>query len=333
LSCGPLTVNCELSTLEGEDVLKKVENIVIDTTYVNKSIGRELRVIIQALPFILPGFILVCVFVLYPMIKNIQISLSDYKIVEGTMDFVGFKNYKELFSEPQGRFWYAYRNNVLYALFTTPAILFLGLVCAVMINSLKKGIVFFRTMYYLPVITSWIIVGLVFKYLFNESNRGMVNYLLVDVFHVMPHYISWLKEEWTGNFVIWLLGIWKNIGWAMVIYLAGLQSIPNDLYVAASIEGANEVQKFFKITIPLLKSTTFFLTVQLLIGSFNVFLQVLVLTGGDPMGKTSVLQYLLYDRSFRLFQFGQGAAIGIVTAVSIFVVTVVLNRILKSEQY
>lgn len=301
--------------------------------YFNQRNGVKYRGIFEAVPFILPGFILVCIFVLYPMIRNIQISLSDYKIVEGTMDFIGFKNYFELFTEPQRRFWYAYRNNILYAAVTTPAVLFFGVVCAVMVNSLKKGVVFFRTMYYLPVITSWIIVGLVFKYLFNAGNRGMVNYLLVDVFHIMPNYLNWLKEEWTGNLVIWLLGIWKNIGWAMVIYLAALQNIPENLYAAASIEGANGRQKFLSITVPLLKPTTFFLTVQLLIGSFNVFLQVLVLTGGDPLGKTSVLQYLLYDRSFNLFQFGQGAAIGVITALSIFTITLVLNRLLRREQY
>ena len=304
----------------------------------NMSYGRrrtrqELRTVAQALPFVLPGLILVCVFILYPMLKNIQISLSEYKIVEGKMDFVGFDNYKELFTEPQRRFWYAYRNNILYAVVTTPAIMLFGLIFAAMINSMKKNQVFFRTMYYLPVITSWIIVGLVFKYLFNGGNRGMVNYFLVDVLHLAPDYINWLKHEWTGNFVIWLLGIWKNTGWAMVIYLAGLQGIPNELYESADMEGANAFQKFTKITFLLLKPTHFFLIVQLLIGSFNVFLQVLVLTGGDPQGRTSVLQYLLYDRSFSLFEFGQGAAIGLVTGISIFIATVILNKFLRSEQY
>ena len=301
--------------------------------YGRRRTRQELRTVAQALPFVLPGLILVCVFILYPMLKNIQISLSDYKIVEGTMDFVGFENYKELFTEPQRRFWYAYRNNILYAVVTTPAIMLFGLIFAAMINSMKKNQVFFRTMYYLPVITSWIIVGLVFKYLFNGGNRGMVNYFIVDVLHLAPDYINWLKHEWTGNFVIWLLGIWKNIGWAMVIYLAGLQGIPNELYESAEIEGASAFQKFTKITFLLLKPTHFFLIVQLLIGSFNVFLQVLVLTGGDPQGKTSVLQYLLYDRSFSLFEFGQGAAIGLVTGISIFIVTVILNKFLRSEQY
>lgn len=311
-----------------ENVLKRVAG-----SNAKRKSMKDLKASAQALPFVLPGFILVCLFILYPMLRNIQISLSSYQIVQGTMEYIGLDNYKNLFTESQGRFLFAYRNNVLYAVITTPAVLFFGLFFAAIISSLKSGRVFFRTIYYLPVITSWIIVGLVFKYLFNEGNRGMINYILVDLLHVLPNYVSWLRNEWSGNIVIWILGIWKNIGWAMVIYLAGLQGIAKELYESAVVEGANAVQRFIRITIPLLKPTTFFLTVQLLIGSFNVFLQVLILTGGDPQGKTSVLQYLLYDRSFKLFEFGQGAAIGIITGISIFFVTIILNKYLRNEQY
>lgn len=285
----------------------------------------------SALPFVLPGLILVCMFILYPMVFNVRISLSNYHIVSGKMTFIGFDNYKSLFTEAEGRFWYAYRNNFLYAIVTTPAIMFFGLVFAVMINSLKKGKSLFKTAFYLPVITSWVIVGLVFLYLFNSNNRGLVNYLLVDVFHILPDYVKWLQKEWTGNLTIWILGIWKNIGWCMLIYLAAIQGISNELYEAASIEGAGPATKFFHITVPLIKPTTFFVMVNMLIGSFNVFLQVLILTEGNPSGRTSVLQYLLYDRSFNLSRFGEGAAIGVITGITVFILTILLGNLTKDK--
>ena len=206
-----------------------------------------------------------------------------------------------------------------------------GLIFAVMINSLRRSQLFFRTCFYLQVITSWVIVGNVFAYMFNAGGAGLVNYLLKDVLGILPEYVPWLNRTWTANLVIWLLGIWKNIGWAMVIYLAGLQGISNDLYEASVLDGASRVQQFWRITVPLLKSTTFYVLVNMIIGSFGVFIQVMMLTGGNPRGTTSVLQYLLYDKSFNLFQFGQGAAIGMITALLVLFTTMVLNKIFHTE--
>lgn len=300
----------------------------------NKSANRTMRKNLgYAAAFILPGLILAAAFVFYPMVRNIQISLSNYTIITNTATYTGLENYNQLLvADPYHKFWLAYRNNLLYAAATVPLTLLFALAAAVMINSVKRGAILFRFTYYLPVITSWIIVGLVFKYLFNGGDRGLVNYVLVNILHVLPDYVNWLTGTWTTQLVIWLLGIWKNTGWAMIIYLAALQAVPQELYEAADIEGAGAWSKFWKITLPMLKPTTFFLTVQLLIGSFNVFLQVLVLANNDPTGKTGVLQYLMYDRSFNNFNFGEGAAIGVLTAISIFIVTLMLNRMLKQSQ-
>lgn len=283
--------------------------------------------------FLVPALIFVLVFMVYPIVRNIQISLSEYTIKTNSTEFIGLENYKELLTERNGRFYKAYRNNILYAVVTTPVILIFGIVIAYMINKMRRGGVLFRTLYYLPVITSWVIVGLVFRYLFYSNDKGFINYLLVHVFRVMDKPISWLSKEWPGNIAIWTMGIWKNIGYAMIIYLAALQGVPKELYESAEIEGASETQKLFHITLPLVKPTTLFLLVQFLIGSFNVFLQVLMLTGGNPRGATSTLQYMLYERTFNLFEFGQGAALGVITALSVFVITLVMNKALKRERY
>ena len=291
----------------------------------------RLRSLLPAAPFVLPGLVLACAFLIYPMLFNIRISFSDYQIVKRTMTFIGLDNYIALFTEAQGRLFVAIRNNFLYAFITTPFTLLFGLVFAVLVNSLRRGRLVFRTLFYLPVITSWVIVGLVFAYMFDSGQRGLVNHLLVDVFHLMDSYVPWLQKTWPGNTAIWVMGIWKNTGWAMIIYLAGLQTVPSELYEAAGMEGAGAVAKFRYITVPLLKSTTFYVMVNLLIGAFNVFLQVLLLTNGNPRGTTSVLQYLLYDKSFNLFAFGQGAAIGLITSLLVLLTTLLLNRVFRTE--
>lgn len=292
---------------------------------------KRVRNLVPAAPFVLPGLLLACVFVFYPMFFNIRISFSDYHIVERTITWAGLRNYLALFAETGDRLLLAVRNNFLYALVTTPFILLFGMVFAVMVNSLRRTQLFFRTCFYLPVITSWVIVGNVFAYMFNAGGAGLVNYLLKDVFGLLPEYVSWLNRTWTANLVIWLLGIWKNIGWAMVIYIAGLKGIPAELYEAGMLDGASRTQQFWHITVPLLKSTTFYVLVNMVIGSFGVFIQVMMLTSGNPRGTTSVLQYLLYDRSFNLFEFGQGAAIGLITAILVLLTTVVLNRVFRTE--
>lgn len=294
-------------------------------------VKKGIRAWLTASPFVLPGLLLVLAFVVYPMFFTIRIAFSEYKIVQGEITFIGLENFKNVLSSGS-RFWYAYRNNFLYALVTVPFILFGGMVFAYLINNLKRGQTIFRVGFYLPVITSWVIVSLVFQYMFNNSNRGLINYLLVDVFHILDDYVPWLLREWSGNTAIWLMGIWKNMGWSMLIYLAALQSIPKEQYEAAELDGAGLWSKFWRITMPSLRPTTFYVMVNMIIGSFNVFIQVMMLTGGAPNGKTSVLQYLLYDKAFNQFEFGEASAIGMISAITIVVLTVILNRTLKLDQ-
>lgn len=297
-----------------------------------KRVGKGIRNWGKAAPFVLPGLILVAFFVIYPMLFTIRISLSEYRIVQGEINFVGLQNYKSIFADTSGRFWYALRNNVLYAVVTTPTIIISGLVFAFLINNLRCGKTLFKVGFYLPVITSWVIVGLVFQYMFNSSDRGLINYLLVDVFHILDDYVPWLLREWSGNAAIWIMGIWKNVGWAMIIFLAALQGIPKDLYEAAMLDGADKFHEFLNITVPMVKPTIYYVLVNMMIGSFNVFIQVMMLTGGKPNGKTSVLQYLLYDRAFNQFNFGEASAIGLFTAVTVLFVTVVLNKTFRLEE-
>lgn len=287
---------------------------------------------ITALPFIMPGLILVSVFIIYPMFYTLRISLSDFNIVKNEIHFIGLDNFVSVLTDETHRFYYAYRNNILYAIVTVPCIVFGGMIFAYLINNLKKHQAVFRVGFYLPVITSWVIVSLVFTYMFNSSDRGLINYILVDKMHILKDYVPWLLRTWTGNAAIWLMGIWKNLGWAMLIFLAGLQSISPDLYEASSIDGAGIWKKFRYITMACLAPTIFYVMVNMIIGSFNVFIQVMLLTDGGPSGTTSVLQYLLYEKAFSKFEFGEASAIGVMSAVTIMLITVALNKIFKLDK-
>ena len=277
---------------------------------------------------LLPGLLVFALFTIYPIIKLLYMSFLQWDL--GSMlhqKFIGLQNYIDVLSDETFRI--AFANTLLYTLVTVPGQMILGLLAAVLINAIPRFRVTFRVIYYIPVITSWVIVSLVFQYMFNNSNRGLINYILVDVLHVLDDYVPWLLREWSGNAAIWLMGIWKNVGWAMLIYLAALQSIPKERYEAAELDGAGLWAKFRYITMPSLRPTTFYVMVNMIIGSFNVFIQVMMLTGGNPNGKTSTLQYLLYDKAFNQFAFGEASAIGMISAVTIVILTVILNRTLK----
>lgn len=300
---------------------------------VNRNFKTGLKQWIEVAPFILIGFVLVCIFVVYPQIKNIWMSLTQYNIMEpSTSTFVGFDNYaKALVGDESGNFWVAFRNVILYGVMTIPAGMLIGLVLAVLVNNVKKHAIFFRSMLYLPVLIDWIVVSIIFIYLFSDGNAGLINYYLLKL-HIIQQPIAWFSDTWTANAVIWIFGIWKSIGWTLIIYLAGLQGISKELYEASEIDGANPVKKFWKITVPLLRPTTFYVLINLIIGSFNVFFAVYMLTSGGPMGTTDVLQNYMYNQAFKFMNFGYACAISVITGISIILLTLFRDKFFKYER-
>lgn len=296
-------------------------------------LNKGLKQWLEVSPYILIGMILVAIFVIYPQIKNIYMSFTDYKIMPGAKSpFVGLANYKmALVGAERGNFWLAFRNVILYGVFTIPLGMLLGLIIAVLIGNVKTGSVFYRSMIYLPVLVDWIVVAIIFIYIFQDGKVGLINYVLMQM-HIIKSPIAWLQNTWSANVVIWVFGIWKSVGWTMMIYLAGLQGVPKDVYEAAVIDGANAVQKFWKITVPLLKATTGFILINLIIGSFNVFLAVYMLTQGGPLGTTDVLQNYMYNQAFQYFHFGYASALSVITGISIILLTLFRNKFFKYER-
>jgi multiple sugar transport system permease protein len=275
----------------------------------------------------LPGLLFYATFMVYPLLKAFQISLYRWSIMPGRpSEFLGLGNYLQAFGDPV--FWTALRNTILYTAVTVPGQMVLAMVVALLLNHVGRGRIFFRTVYYLPVITSWVIVSLLFKYLF-QSPGGLINYLLVDVLHLMADPIPWLRSASTAMIPIMGLGIWKGIGWSMVIFLAALQTIPSELYEAAAIDGAGRWQRFWGITLPLMRPIVVFVLVMLVIGGFNVFISVYLITGGGPMKQTEVILSYMYHQAFDFLDFGYGAALSYMLAALILVLSVLQIRFLR----
>ena len=225
-------------------------------------------------------------------------------------------------------FWIALRNTTLYALVTVPAQIVLGLLVALGLQQVTRLRTLLRTFYYLPVVTSWVVVSLIFKFIF-AGDAGLANVVLRDRLGVIPEYVSWLTEPATALLVIMVLGSWKGIGWTMVIFLAGLEGVPRELLEAAAIDGAGRWRRFRHITLPLLRPATLFVLVMLLIGGFNVFISVYLLTGGKPLHETEVLLTYMYQQAFDFLEFSYGAAVSWLLAAIVFSFSLVQLRVLR----
>ena len=269
--------------------------------------------------------LLLCLFVLYPLARNIQISFSSYDILaDSVTEYVGLSNYTSFLSDR--KYLLALRNTILYTLVTVPGQMFLGLILAVLVNQVRRGQTAVKIISYLPVLTSWVIVSLIFRYLFMSGKGGLINYFLMQT-GLMSTPVAWLQQEWTANLVLWIFGIWKGVGWVMVIYLAALQGVPRDVYEAAQIDSANAVQIFFRITIPMVKNTTLYLLTVLTIGAFGAYIHVMMITEGAPLGTTNELMNLMYDTAFSRYNFGSAAAQSVIMGVMIFLLTLIQRKI------
>jgi len=292
--------------------------------------SRSFRRLATAALFILPGLILFSAFILVPMAYSFRISFYDWNIVRPERStWVGLANYAHALRDPIFR--RAVLNTLTYAAVTVPGQILIGLIVAVLLNQDIRGQAFFRVVYYLPVITSWVIVSLLFEYMF-VGQSGLVNYVLKDVLHLIPRNILWLADPILAFVPIHLLGIWKGVGWTAIVTLAGLQAIPEHLHEAASVDGAGPFARFRHITFPLLRPTLVFLFIVLTIGGLNAYISFLLITnGGDPLDLTHSILTLMYEATFTRLDFGYGSAISFLLTFFVFVVSIFQIRLLRQR--
>ncbi|GAB3141429.1 carbohydrate ABC transporter permease [Marisediminicola antarctica] len=279
----------------------------------------RLRYTLVVLAFLLPSAIPLVMFTLAPMFGALWVSLHEWNLI-GKMEWVGFANYASLAVDPDTH--RAFLNTIYYIVGYLPLVYVGGLMIALALNSQMPARAFLRGIYFLPVVTSWIVVALVWRWLLNPE-YGVVNYVLGLVGIDGPGW--WTDPQWAMPSII-LASAWKDLGFVMVILLAGLQAIPTDLYEAATVDGAGRWRRLVSITLPMLSPSTFFVIVISLINGFQVFDQVYAMTGGGPAGASQVVVQQVYDLTFRYGRAGEASALSWMLFIVVLAVTLIQIR-------
>ena len=245
--------------------------------------------------FILPALIPLSVFWLWPMVKAIFMSFTDWDYMSSTYNMVGTENYRELFSD--NMFYDALKNTFVFTLGTLIPTIAGGLAIAMVLKKSIKGSALYKAIIFSPWITPTVAISIVWSWIF-EPQYGFANYVL-QLFNLPKS--QWLQSSDTAMIAVIIVTVWKGFGWAMVFYLTALERVPKELYEAAAIDGANSWNKFISITLPLISPTTFFLSIITTINSIQAYDQIQVLTQGGPAGSTRTILYMYYQTAFENF--------------------------------
>ena len=272
---------------------------------------------------LLPNLIGFMMFLFIPIVAAFVLSFMEYDVIS-PMKFIGLKNYIEMFHDPIVA--ETLRNTVVYTVITVPVGMALSLILALALDQNIAGRRIFRAVYFLPSITSMVAVAVVWQWIYNPE-FGLLNYLL-SLFGIDGP--SWLSSSKTSLLSIAIVGIWKGMGYNMLLFLAGLQGISTSYYEAAKLDGANAFQEFFYVTFPMLRPTTFFIFIMSIIGSFQVFDSVMLMTGGEPGRSSSVLVHYLYQNAFEYFRMGYACAIAYLLFFIVVTLTLINLRMEKS---
>ncbi len=270
--------------------------------------------------FIGPSLSGLVLFSLVPIAASLGLTLFDWDLLTPPR-FIGLDNFAELLAAAD--FWDALGHTLYFIAGYIPLVLVSALALALILNQRLRGIVLYRTAFYLPVVSAWVAVALLWKWIFNPK-FGLVNYLLSLIGITGP---GWLFDPAWAMPAIILTSVWKDIGFVMVMFLAGLQGIPADYYEAAAIDGAGRWQNFWYITRPLLSPTTFFALIISLINSFQVFDQVWIMSGGGPAGATTVLVEQIVKNAFSYSRMGYASALSWVLFLMVFAATALQMRL------
>ena len=289
--------------------------------------GKARKTTGAAVGFLAPSMLHLVVFIFTPIVFAAYLSVHRWDIVVPDKPFVGLENFSQMFRDPT--FWNALKNTLVYTL-NVPIGMAISLAVAVMMNRRLKGIALMRTLYFLPSVTSFVAISLVWMWIYHPT-FGVANYLL-SLVHLGP--LQWLNSTDTAMMSIILFSVWLSLGYQMVIYLAGLQGIPEELHDAARIDGANSWHRFWHVTFPLLKPTTFFILVTSFISSFQVFTSIYVMTAGGPVRSTDVIVYHIYQAAWEQLRMGYASAMSWVLFVIIVIATWIQFRIIgRSVDY
>jgi multiple sugar transport system permease protein len=267
--------------------------------------------------FILPNFIGFFLFMGIPIVMGFIISFTDYNGFN-QFNFVGITNFVNLFKDEY--FLISLKNNVIYTVIAVPCTIIMSLLLALAVNSKIKGAGFFKVLFFFPTISSMVVVGTIWSMLLNPT-RGIINQILFSIGVAEPP--QWLVSSQTALLSIIMVAVWKSAGYYMVMFLGGLQQVPNHLYESASIDGAGKIRKFFSITFPMLSPTMFMVTILNIISSFQIYDLIAVMTSGGPGRSTNVLVFRIYQEGFNYLRYGYASAMAYFLFLIIMVITLI----------
>jgi multiple sugar transport system permease protein len=277
--------------------------------------------------FLMPGFLIFSVFTVFALGFTIYLSFHEWQIVSVDKPYVGLDNYRNLIEDE--RFRHAIINTFYFSGAVVPLQMIFGLAIALLLNTGLRGRVFLRTLYYLPCVTPFVVSAIVWKWFYN-ADFGLFNFYLLKA-GLIDAPVSFLSEQNIAMPSVIVMTVWGGIGFTMVVYLAGLQSIPQELYEAAKVDGAGPWARLWHITIPMLRPTTLFLAVIGIIFAFQQFTQVFVMTRGGPVDKTTTMLYYIYQSAFQFFEMGYASAMAFVLFLMLLVFSVLQLRLYRQQ--
>lgn len=277
--------------------------------------------------FLSPALIGFSIFTFGSIIYSLYLSLTDYDLMTKPK-FIGLENYIRAFTKDES-FYEFFGNTLYFVVLLVPIVLAISLFLALLINK-KAGKITkaYRVALFLPSITSTIAVSMVWLWIFNPD-MGLINNMLTAIGFNNPP--MWLNSPDTSKMALVIMRVWQMSGYYMIMFLAGLQTIPESLYESAQVDGANKIQSFFKITLPMLSNTTFVVIILLVIEAFNMFESIFIMTNGGPLGSTSTIMYYIYEQGFGNYNMGYASAIAWIFFVVIMIITLIQYRF-RNEQ-
>jgi multiple sugar transport system permease protein len=281
----------------------------------------------SAYVFLLPGFLIFSVFTVFALGFTIYLSFHEWQIVSVEKPYVGLQNYDDMVHDE--RFRHAVINTFYFTGAVVPLQMLGGLAIALLLNTGLRGRVFLRTIYYLPAVTPFVVSAIVWKWFYN-ADFGLFNFYLLKT-GLIDAPVSFLSDKNLAMPSVIVMTVYGGIGFAMVVYLAGLQSIPDELYEAARVDGAGPWSRLRHITIPMLRPTTVFLAVIGIIFAFQQFTQVFVMTRGGPVDKTTTMLYYIYQSAFQFFEMGYASAIAFTLFLMLLVFSVLQLRLYRQQ--
>jgi multiple sugar transport system permease protein len=287
--------------------------------------SRRARHALAGYLFISPAVLLNAVFVLLPLVMTLWISLHDWPPL-GERPLVGFKNYLGAFRDEV--FSYSFLFTTKYTLVVTPAIFITAMTLALLVDQRLRGVVSFRTIYFVPVVVGFVTAGLVFRWIFS-SEIGLADYLFTSL-GITSRSMGWLTGGNKSMMSVIIMIVWKTAGFSMVLLLAGMQAIPGDLYEAAAIDGATAWHRFRFIMLPLLRPTFALALTVSVIGSYLGFDFWFVMTGGGPAHETTTIVMWIYRTSFQFFEMGTGAAMSTVLLGFLVILSYIQIRVIRT---